>query len=172
MTFDTTTIVVVVAAMLAVIALLLVARNSRRGQARSARRPEGESPYVASRDRPYLKPRDADGAQGNGLADELATAATDVAGDVLGIGAKRELPGSGDDLTTLKGVGSKFAAGLNALGVTRFEQLAGLNANEAAHLDERLGAFRGRLARDRVLDQAAYLARGDIEGFEGKFGKL
>ena len=42
----------------------------------------------------------------------------------------------------LKGVGPKFVARLNELGITRYDQLAGLNANEAAHLDERMGPFR------------------------------
>jgi predicted flap endonuclease-1-like 5' DNA nuclease len=69
-------------------------------------------------------------------------------------------------------VGPKFVARLNELGITRFDQLAGLNANEAAHLDERMGPFVGRLARDRVIEQADLLARGDIESFEEKFGKL
>jgi predicted flap endonuclease-1-like 5' DNA nuclease len=39
-------------------------------------------------------------------------------------------------------------------------------------IDESLGAFRGRLERDRVLEQADFLARGDIAGYEAKFGKL
>ena len=72
----------------------------------------------------------------------------------------------------LKGVGPKFVARLNELGITRFDQLAGLNANEVAHLDERMGPFQGRLARDRVIEQADLLARGDTESFEEKFGKL
>jgi predicted flap endonuclease-1-like 5' DNA nuclease len=117
-------------------------------------------------------PAAADGPQGNSLADEVATATTDVAGELLGVEPIPHAPGTADDLSRLKGVGPKFVACLNSLGVTRYEQLAGLNANEAAHLDERLGAFRGRLARDRVVEQACYLARGDIDGFEAKFGKL
>jgi len=55
---------------------------------------------------------------------------------------------------------------------SKFDQLAGLNANEAAHLDERMGPFQGRLARDRVIEQADLLARGDTETFEETFGKL
>ena len=72
----------------------------------------------------------------------------------------------------LKGVGPKLAAQLNELGITRYDQLAGLGDNEAALLDERMGAFRGRIARDRLVEQAGYLARGDNDGFEEKFGKL
>lgn len=80
--------------------------------------------------------------------------------------------GPPDDLQTLKGVGAKFAARLNELGVSRFDQLAGLGEAEAAALDDQMGPFRGRLARDRVIEQAGLLARGDIAGFEAAFGKL
>lgn len=79
---------------------------------------------------------------------------------------------SSDTLTTMKGVGPKFAARLNEEGITRFDQLASLSEAEVAALDERMGAFRGRLVRDRVIEQASYLARGDRAGFETTFGKL
>jgi predicted flap endonuclease-1-like 5' DNA nuclease len=47
-----------------------------------------------------------------------------------------------------------------------------LTPTEVERLDERLGTFRGRIARDRIVEQAGYLARGDKDGFEQKFGKL
>jgi predicted flap endonuclease-1-like 5' DNA nuclease len=72
----------------------------------------------------------------------------------------------------LKGVGPKLAQKLNENGITRFDQLAALSRNEVAMLDEKLGAFRGRLQRDRVAEQASYLARGDRDGFEARFGSL
>jgi predicted flap endonuclease-1-like 5' DNA nuclease len=169
----TTTAILIVVAILAIVAVAFLALRGRGGATRIERRPEGESPYVASRDRPYMKPpAGKDGPQGNSVADEVATAATDVAGEVLGVAARPAASGPADDLSRLKGVGPKFVARLNELGITRYDQLAGLNANEAAHLDERMGAFQGRLARDRVIEQADYLARGDIDGFEEKFGKL
>lgn len=77
-----------------------------------------------------------------------------------------------DDLERLKGVGPKLAAMLAARGITRFEQLAKLTESEVERLDVELGAFRGRLQRDRVVEQADYLARGDVDGFEQRFGKL
>ena len=173
MTFDTQTILIIVA-LLAVVIVAFLAMRGRRGAPRIERRPEGESRYVASKDRPYMKPpaRSADGPQGNSVADEVATATTDVAGEVLGVKASHVPAGGADALTLLKGVGPKLAARLNELGITRYDQLAGLNANEVAHLDERLGPFQGRLRRDRVIEQARYLARGDIDGFEEKFGNL
>ncbi len=85
------------------------------------------------------------------------------------------LPGASgprDDLVKLKGVGPKLAALLNQHGITRFEQIAGLTPAQVNDLDDSLGAFRGRIARDHVVEQADYLARGDIDGFEQRFGKL
>ena len=80
--------------------------------------------------------------------------------------------GPGDDLEQLKGVGPKLAAMLNAHGISRFEQIAALTESELDRLDQDLGPFRGRLQRDRVVDQAHYLARGDTDGFEQRYGKL
>ena len=77
-----------------------------------------------------------------------------------------------DELERLKGVGPKLASMLKARGLTRYEQLAKLTDEELERLDADLGAFRGRLQRDRVVEQADYLARGDIDGFEQKFGKV
>jgi predicted flap endonuclease-1-like 5' DNA nuclease len=116
-----------------------------------------------------------DGPEGNGLADEYAAATENVAGEILGVDAHPIIPGpSGppDNLQLLKGVGPKLVAQLNDLGITRYDQLARLGDNEVAMLDERMGAFRGRIARDRLVEQACYLERDDREGFEAKFGKL
>ena len=117
----------------------------------------------------------ADGPEGNALPDEFAAATQDVAGEIFGVDAHPGIPGpSGppDNLQLLKGVGPKLAAQLNEFGITRFDQLAGLTANEVALLDGRMGAFEGRIARDRLVEQACYLERGDTDGFEAKFGKL
>jgi predicted flap endonuclease-1-like 5' DNA nuclease len=130
-----------------------------------------ETPRAAPAPRRAAK----DGPEGNGLADEYAAAAEDVAGEMFGVDAHPNIPGPNgppDNLQLLKGVGPKLAAQLNALGVSRYDQLARLNDNEVAMLDERMGAFRGRIARDRMVEQACYLARGDTDGFEAVFGKL
>lgn len=166
-----TTYVLIAVAVLAVLilAFLLMRRSPRRIERKPA------EPYVASRERPYMT-KAGDGPEGNNITDEVAAAATDVAGEVLGVDAHGQLgatpAGPADDLVLLKGVGPKLAAKLNELGVSRYAQLAGMNETELAHLDERMGPFRGRLTRDRIAEQADYLARGDIESFEEKFGKL
>jgi predicted flap endonuclease-1-like 5' DNA nuclease len=104
------------------------------------------------------------------VTDEVATATTDVLRDVLSVDNQDR--GTADDLQTLKGVGPKLAARLNDLGITSFAHLAGLGAIEVAMLDDRLGPFKGRVAKDRLVEQAQYLARGDTDGFEARFGRL
>jgi predicted flap endonuclease-1-like 5' DNA nuclease len=122
---------------------------------------------------PPARRRQADGGEGNAVGDEYADAAKDVAGEILGIDAHPADPsGPPDDLQRLKGVGPKLAAQLAESGIIRYGQLARLNPNEIALLDERMGAFRGRIERDRLVEQARYLERGDLDGFEAEFGKL
>jgi|SRR6478735_914489 predicted flap endonuclease-1-like 5' DNA nuclease len=114
-------------------------------------------------------------AEGRGVPGAVAAAASDVTGELLSAPVRRELDGPGsaaDDLCKLKGVGPKFEERLRALGFHRYEQLAGLSAIEVERLDEQLGPFCGRLQRDRVIEQADYLARNDVDGFEQKFGKV
>ena len=123
-------------------------------------------PHMAQEKRP---------SEGRGLAGEAAAAASDVAGEVFGVPVHRQLDGDkdpADELCRLKGVGPKFADALHALGFNRFDQLAHLTPTEIERLDARLGTFAGRITRDRVVEQADYLARGDTDGFEQKFGKL
>src|SRR3954464_13697414 len=113
--------------------------------------------------------------EGRGLAGEAAAATSDVTGELLGAPVRSKLDKLSDphdDLCRIKGVGPKFADALHALGFIRFEQLAQLTPTEIERLDAQLGAFSGRLTRDRVVEQADYLARGDIDGFEQRFGAL
>jgi predicted flap endonuclease-1-like 5' DNA nuclease len=113
-------------------------------------------------------------AEGRGIAGEHAAATADVAGDILRAPVHRELEGDNprDDLSMLKGVGPKFAEVLHDLGFHSFAQIAALTPVEIERLDPQLGPFRGRLVRDRIVEQADYLARNDIDGFEQRFGKL
>ncbi len=115
------------------------------------------------------------GGEGEDLADEAAAAISDVTGEIIGAPVHSHLPGSRgvpDNLQKLKGVGPKLAGLLQSKGLVRFEQIAALSPEDVHRLDADLGAFRGRLMRDRVVEQAGYLARGDHAGYEEQFGKL
>ena len=129
--------------------------------------------------RPYLQKRPIrdgiDQIERRGVADEGAPAMRDVTSEVLAVAEETATPvemGTNDDLQMLKGVGPKLAQKLKENGIVRFEQLAALSPNEVTILDAKLGPFKGRLERDRVVEQASYLARGDRDGFEARFGSL
>lgn len=154
---------ILIAAAVVVILLLLALRPRQRVQLT-----EDETPV-----RPHMQARPEH--EGRGIASEAAAAIGDVSGQIIGAPVHENLPGASgppDDLTRLKGVGPKFARLLNDLGITRFEQLARLSDGDLDRLDQQLGAFKGRLERDQVPLQADYLARGDEDGFEQRFGKL
>ena len=75
-------------------------------------------------------------------------------------------------VTLLKGLGPKVATRLAELGVTTVGQMAALSETEAQNIDAQLGAFTGRMGRDRWIEQSRLLAAGDKPGFEAVFGKL
>lgn len=111
------------------------------------------------------------------LADEPIAAAAPLEASPASIAAdlppsRPPAPASTADLTQLKGLGPKLATTLAELGVTRIEQIAALTPAEAEALDARLGNFRGRITRDRWIEQARLLAAGDRAGYEAEFGKL
>jgi predicted flap endonuclease-1-like 5' DNA nuclease len=80
--------------------------------------------------------------------------------------------GEADNLRLIKGVGPKLNTLLNSLGVTRFDQIAEWKEAEINEVDQYLDTFSGRITRDAWIDQAKFLAKDDIAGFEKKYGKL
>ena len=122
--------------------------------------------------RPHMAVKDGT-REKNGIVDEAAAAAGDVTGDIMSAPVHAHVGDDvADDFQRLKGVGPKFAQMLQARGFFRFDQLASLTPEEIVRLDPQMGAFRGRIERDRIVEQADYLSRGDQEGFESTFGKL
>lgn len=75
-------------------------------------------------------------------------------------------------LQDLKGVGDKFAAQLRSLGVASIAQIAGWNSADIASIDAVMGAFHGRIIRDRLVEQAKLLHENRVTEFETRFGKL
>lgn len=141
---------------------------------RAGPRPE---PEVLARRAP-ARPQ-ADDVGDNDIASGAAAAVEDVADQFLGIDAHPGVaeraggPASGgDDLQAMKGVGPKLASLLRGEGITRYDQIANLTTDDLARLDAHLGAFKGRLVRDRIVEQAALLAAGDRTAYEREFGRL
>ncbi len=92
-------------------------------------------------------------------SDKAAQAAAEVAvaSDALAKPAAMNKPEIADDLKAITGVGPKLEKVLNGLGIWTYGQIAEFTEAEIRWLDEELG-FRGRIARDEWLKQAARLA--------------
>jgi predicted flap endonuclease-1-like 5' DNA nuclease len=185
MDFDLqTTLIVAGAAIAVVIILWLLLRKGWRRQsiqtdaADRIDQEAGDGPYVASKERPYVKPPAPPpatvetGVPAREDQIDVSQPPVPLPGDFAGIAFPPHSTDHPDELTRLKGVGPKLASLLNEQGITRYEQLASIDEAELAALEDRLGAFKGRLTRDRVVEQARYLASGDTAAFEEKFGKL
>ena len=65
--------------------------------------------------------------------------------------------GKADDLKLISGVGPKLEALLHKNGVFHFDQIAAWTATEIDYMDDQL-SFKGRIARDNWIEQAAKLA--------------
>lgn len=160
---DTNMILVAIGALVVLVALWLLLRPKQT---------------VRLTDETPVRPHMVEGSvsrEGRSIIDEAAAATSDVAGQLLGTDVHENLPGAvgdPDDLKRLKGVGPKLAGQLNAMGIVRYDQIAKLSPGQVAAIDAQLGAFRGRFERDRIVEQADYLARGDTDGYEARFGKL
>ncbi len=161
---NTALIVIGAIVLIAIFAFVLLTRKPQSVELSSAPQP------VAA-----PKPKPAPAApvaakEGHGVADSAAAAVLDVATPVLGVDAHPDLPS--DELTRIKGLGPKASTMLNGLGIHRYAQLAALDPAQAEQLDAQLGTFKGRLGRDRWVEQARFLEQGDTAGFEAAFGKL
>lgn len=80
--------------------------------------------------------------------------------------------GEADDLQLLKGVGQKMETTLNEMGIYHFAQIADWTPKEIKLVDAKLGAFKGRIERDQLTEQAKLLAAGRVTEYEARFGKL
>lgn len=62
-----------------------------------------------------------------------------------------------DDLKAIRGIGAKMEAKLNELGITSLHQIAAFTDDEIERVSAGIGAFPGRITRDRWVEQAADL---------------
>lgn len=169
-----TTIIVLVA--IVVIALLAIILLRSRKQHVSFG--EAASPPMAPLQKTTAAPvpSAAPVEEGHGVDSEISAAIEDVVDQFIGIDAhpsgQTNTATHGDALTTLKGLGPKAESLLHDLGVTTFAQIAAWDQGDVEAIDAQLGAFKGRIVRDRWVAQAKLLANGDTAAFEEQFGKL
>jgi len=68
--------------------------------------------------------------------------------------------GKPDDLKLIWGVAEKLEERMNKLGVWHFDQIAAWTPEEVAWFENEMPGFKGRIARDKWLDQCRKLATG------------
>ena len=72
--------------------------------------------------------------------------------------------GKADNLCEIKGIGKVIDEKLKNLGVFHFEQIAKWTQEDVAWIDEHL-AFKGRVGREKWIEQAQLLAKGEETEF-------
>ena len=77
-----------------------------------------------------------------------------------------------DNLTLMKGVGHRFAARLNDIGVYYYRQIADWTPEDVRAADSKMDNFRGRIERNQLVEQARLLADGRTTKYEARCGKL
>ena len=68
--------------------------------------------------------------------------------------------GKGDDLGLIWGVADKLAEKLNALGIWHFDQIAKWTPQNVAWFETQMDGFKGRIERDKWIEQCQKLASG------------
>jgi NADH-quinone oxidoreductase subunit E len=107
-------------------------------------------------------------ATGNDQAVDTAAIASAAAAAVSGIGSLLDSgttqpvasEEAADDLQKIKGIGPKIAGILQDLGIRRYAQIAAWTPDNVAWINDHL-RFKGRVERERWIEQAKTLIEGD-----------
>jgi large subunit ribosomal protein L21 len=119
---------------------------------------DGKKPSAAKKAEPKAEPAKAAAAKPGGSAPPKPAASADPKGAEPAIEKLFEArEGPADDLKQISGVGPALEEKLHALGVTRFEQIAGFTPEDIQRVDDAL-SFKGRIERDDWVGQAKTLA--------------
>lgn len=73
--------------------------------------------------------------------------------------------GKADDLKEIEGVGPALEKLVNSLGFYHFDQIAGWTEADVALVDAEMKTFKGRIARDKWVEQARIIVTDGLEAF-------
>ncbi len=125
----------------------------------------GEAPAAESKGRPPV----------DGTGGETGAETGEDAGDPQ-TGTKPQTldgprDGAADDLKQIKGIGPKLEKLVNSLGFYHFDQIGGWTDAEVAWVDQNLEGFKGRVSRDKWVEQARTLSEGGETAFSNRVKK-
>ena len=149
------------------------AEDAAKAEAEATAKAEAEAKAAADAE---AKAKDAAAAEAKKESEQAADVAStpDYDGDGVregadegtrpaGLEAARD--GKPDDLKQIKGIGPKLEKLCNRLGFWHFDQIAAWTADEVAWVDANLEGFKGRVTRDKWVEQAGILASGGATEF-------
>ncbi len=84
----------------------------------------------------------------------------DIANNTSQFNFNRLMTYNGDDLSLIWGVADKMVEKLNAIGVWHFDQIAKWTPGNVAWFESQLDGFKGRVTREKWIEQAQKLASG------------
>ncbi len=142
----------------------------RKAEEEAARKAEEEAARKRMEEETARRKAEEEEARRNAEAEAVARKAeeeeTASSETVKPWGLSGPIGGKADNLTRIKGIGSKINRILNEMGIYHFSQIASWTEKEIEEVDEKL-KFRGRIVREKWVEQAKVLA----EGGETEFSK-
>ena len=100
---------------------------------------------------------EVEGAQAEAPAQEVAEVEEAPQADPSPLLLDAPRGGEADDLRLVKGIGAKMEASLNEFGIYHYDQIAGLDENGIAWLDQHLPGFKRNCARFDMVSGAKAL---------------
>jgi NADH-quinone oxidoreductase subunit E len=73
--------------------------------------------------------------------------------------------GKADDLQEIEGIGPALEKLVNSLGFYHFDQIAGWTEADIATVDAEMKTFKGRITRDKWVEQAKIIVTEGLEAF-------
>ena len=78
--------------------------------------------------------------------------------------------GKADDLQEIEGIGPALEKLVNSLGFYHYDQIAAWTEADVALIDAEMKNFKGRISRDRWVEQARIIATDGLEAFRERAG--
>lgn len=133
-------------------------RAAAKPKARAAINPKAEAkPKAEPKAKASAKPKAEKAAKA-----KQATAGTAPAGPLRLMDPRA---GGADDLKEIEGIGPALEKLVNSLGFYHFDQVAGWSEADIALIDAEMKTFKGRIARDKWVEQARIIVTDGLEAF-------
>jgi predicted flap endonuclease-1-like 5' DNA nuclease len=130
-------------------------------KAKAAAKPKADAKPKAAKAKAEPKPKAASKPKAEGAAKAKAAKAKPVA--LVRLEAPRG--GTADDLQEIEGIGPALEKLMNSLGFYHFDQIASWTEADVALVDTDMKTFKGRITRDKWVEQARIIVNDGLEAF-------